>query len=212
VRAARVGPRPRTRDLGRGGTSLKASSRHGRQTGMNWDAEFPWANAVPGRIFVGLGANLGDAAATLAAALRALDDLPGTQRVATSSLWRSAPVDAAGPDYLNAVAELRSTLGPHALLRALQAIEAAHGRERPYPNAPRTLDLDLLLCGDTVMATPTLTLPHPRLHLRAFVLEPLTELAPTLVLPGGLGAIGCWRQAAAGQSLAKLQPKSDKYD
>lgn len=173
---------------------------------MSRDAELALANAAPGRIFVGLGANLGDAAATLAAALRALDDLPGTRRVATSSLWRSAPVDAAGPDYLNAVAELRSTLGPQALLQALQALEAAHGRERPYPNAPRTLDLDLLLHGDTVMATPALTLPHPRLHLRAFVLEPLAEIAPGLVLPAGLGPLTPWRRLVAGQAVQRLGP------
>lgn len=158
------------------------------------------------RVFVGLGANLGDAAATLAAAVRALDALPGTQRVATSSLWRSAPLDAGGPDYLNAVAELRSALDPAALLQALQAIEAAHGRERPYPNAPRTLDLDLLLHGDTVLATPMLTLPHPRLHQRAFVLEPLAEIAPGLLLPAGLGPLGPWRRAAAGQALQRLGP------
>jgi 2-amino-4-hydroxy-6-hydroxymethyldihydropteridine diphosphokinase len=158
------------------------------------------------RVFVGLGANLGDAAATLAAALRALDALPGTQRVATSSLWRSAPLDAGGPDYLNAVAELRSTLDPAALLQALQAIEATHGRERPYPNAPRTLDLDLLLHGDTVLATPMLTLPHPRLHQRAFVLEPLAEIAPGLLLPAGLGPLGPWRRAAVGQALQRLGP------
>ena len=132
------------------------------------------------RIFVGLGANLGDAAATVQAAFDALDALPGTHCVARSSLYRTAPVDAAGPDYLNAVAELRSMLEPELLLAALQALEARFGRERPYRHAPRTLDLDLLLYGVRRIATPTLTLPHPRLHERAFVVTPLAEIAPDL--------------------------------
>jgi 2-amino-4-hydroxy-6-hydroxymethyldihydropteridine diphosphokinase len=133
------------------------------------------------RIFVGLGANLGDARATLHAAINALGALPGTQCVARSSFYRSAPVDAVGPDYINAVAELRSTLAPHALLAALQGIEARFGRDRPHRNAPRTLDLDLLHYGERQMLSPTLTLPHPRLQQRAFVLLPLAELAPELV-------------------------------
>ena len=132
------------------------------------------------RIFVGLGANLGDAAATVQAAFDALDALPGTHCVARSSLYRTAPVDAAGPDFINAVAELRSMLEPELLLAALQAVEARFGRERPYRHAPRTLDLDLLLYGVRRIATPTLTLPHPRLHERAFVVTPLAEIAPDL--------------------------------
>jgi 2-amino-4-hydroxy-6-hydroxymethyldihydropteridine diphosphokinase len=158
------------------------------------------------RVFIGLGANLGDARATLAAALRALGGLPQTRRGATSSLWRSAPLDAGGPDFLNLVAELHSALPPERLLQALQAIETAHGRERPYPNAPRTLDLDLLLHGHTVLSSPVLTLPHPRLHRRAFVLEPLAEIAPDLVLPAGLGPLAPWRAAAADQALQRLGP------
>lgn len=132
------------------------------------------------RIFVGLGANLGDATATVQAAFDALDALPGTHCVARSSLYRTAPVDAAGPDYINAVAELRSMLEPELLLAALQAVEARFGRERPYRHAPRALDLDLLLYGVRRIATPTLTLPHPRLHERAFVVTPLAEIAPDL--------------------------------
>lgn len=135
------------------------------------------------RVFVGLGANLGDAPATLQHAFEALSALPGTRCVARSSLYRSAPVDAAGPDYINAVAELRTKMQPPVLLRALQGIEARFGRERPYRNAPRTLDLDLLRYGDRRIATPELTLPHPRLHERAFVLVPLAELAPELASP-----------------------------
>ena len=132
------------------------------------------------RIFVGLGANLGDAVATVQAAFDALDALPGTHCVARSSLYRTAPVDAAGTDYINAVAELRSMLEPELLLAALQSVEARFGRERPYRHAPRTLDLDLLLYGVRRIATPTLTLPHPRLHERAFVVTPLAEIAPDL--------------------------------
>ncbi|WP_374566995.1 2-amino-4-hydroxy-6-hydroxymethyldihydropteridine diphosphokinase [Ideonella sp.] len=136
------------------------------------------------RAYVGLGANLGDARAQVSAALEALAACDGLQLAGRSSLYRSAPVDAGGPDYVNAVAALDSRLSPLALLHTLQALEARFGRERPYPNAPRTLDLDLLLYGDTHLATPELTLPHPRLHLRAFVLQPLAELVPDLVLPG----------------------------
>lgn len=138
--------------------------------------------------YIGLGANLGDALGALRAALAALRELPGTRLAAVSSLYRSAPIDATGPDYLNAVARLDTALAPHELLAALQAIELAHGRERPYRNAPRTLDLDLLLHGAARIDTPMLTLPHPRLHERAFVLLPLAEIAPSLVLPG-LGPI-----------------------
>lgn len=158
---------------------------------------------TPVRAWVGLGANLGDAQGTLAAAIDALARLPQTQLAARSSLWRSAPVDAGGPDYVNAVAALDTTLSPLALLDALQAIEAAHGRTRPYHHAPRTLDLDLLLHGGIEMQSPRLTLPHPRLHLRAFVLEPLAELAPDLEIPGR-GPLAPWRAAAAGQAVSRL--------
>lgn len=156
------------------------------------------------RVFVGLGANLGDAHATLASALKALDDHPAITRVATSSLYRTAPVDAIGPDYLNAVAELRTSLAPLALLEALQAIETEHGRQRPYLNAPRSLDLDLLLYGQRELDHPQLRLPHPRLHQRAFVLEPLAEIAPELVHPR-LGLLVDWRDSVAGQAIERLR-------
>lgn len=133
------------------------------------------------RAFIGLGANLGaDLGATLTQAALHLAALPGTRVVALSSLWRSAPVDAEGPDFVNAVTALDTPLAPLELLDALQAIEQAHGRERPYRHAPRTLDLDLLLYADVVLDTPRLTLPHPRLGERAFVLRPLLEIAPEL--------------------------------
>jgi 2-amino-4-hydroxy-6-hydroxymethyldihydropteridine diphosphokinase len=155
---------------------------------------------------IGLGANLGDAAATLDAACAALAALPDTDWIAASGRWRSRPVDAGGPDFLNAVACVRTRLSPEVLLDALQAIEDAHGRERPYPNAPRTLDLDLLLHGDLQRHTTRLTLPHPRMSHRAFVLLPLLQLCAALpgqiVLPGGMAATD-W--SARAQHLAAEQ-------
>ena len=139
-------------------------------------------SAADERVFVGLGANLGDAAATVRAAFEALDALPGTRCVARSALYRSAPIEAQGADYINAVAQLQTQLSPAALLKELQAIEDRFGRERPYRNAPRTLDLDLLLYGQRRIVTPRLTVPHPRMHERAFVLAPLAEIAPDLAL------------------------------
>ena len=150
-----------------------------------------------------LGANLGDARGALDAAFVALASLPGTQLRAASSLYRSAPVDSAGPDYLNAVVLIDTHLAPHALLRELQRIEQAHGRDRPYRNAPRTLDLDLLVYGARRIATKALTVPHPRLHERAFVLRPLAELAPQLVVPG-LGPVGELLPRVADQRIDRL--------
>lgn len=155
--------------------------------------------------YVGLGANLGDACAALEAALRALEALPDTQVLRRSSLYRSAPIDSSGPDYLNAVAELRSGLSPLELLHALQAIERDHGRERPYRNAPRTLDLDLLLHDDLRLDTPELTLPHPRAHQRAFVLLPLAELAPAMQIPGR-GRVADLLAQVRDQSIEKVGP------
>ncbi len=155
------------------------------------------------RAFVGLGANLGDARGTLREALDELARCPHTSLSASSSLYRSAPVDADGPDYVNAVASIRTGLGPHELLAALQAIEARHGRERPYRHAPRTLDLDLLIYGERTADDPTLVLPHPRLHLRAFVLVPLAEIAPELVVPGR-GRVAELLRALAHQPLERL--------
>lgn len=152
--------------------------------------------------YVGLGANLGnDPGATLTQAALHLAALPGCRVAALSSIWRSAPVDAEGPDFLNAVIALDTTLAPLELLDALQAIEQAHGRERPYRNAPRTLDLDLLLYGDEVLTTPRLTLPHPRLGERAFVLRPLLEIAPDLI---GLASGTAWQS----QRIERLGPLS----
>ncbi len=134
--------------------------------------------------YIGLGANLGDTHATLHAALAQLAGSAGVDDCTASSFYRSAPIDAGGPDFINAVARLRTTLDPLALLDLLQRIEASHGRERSYRNAPRTLDLDLLRHGEQVLAHPRLTLPHPRMAERAFVLAPLAELAPDLRIDG----------------------------
>jgi 2-amino-4-hydroxy-6-hydroxymethyldihydropteridine diphosphokinase len=134
--------------------------------------------------YIGIGANLGDARANVADALERLQRLPGCTLMAASSLYRTAPIDSSGDDYINAVARVATTQDAEALLRALHDIEQAHGRERPYRNAPRTLDLDLLLYGDAEIASPTLTVPHPRMTERAFVLVPLLELAPAIHIPG----------------------------
>jgi 2-amino-4-hydroxy-6-hydroxymethyldihydropteridine diphosphokinase len=139
----------------------------------------------PSLAWVGLGANLGDAETTLRDALAQLAAAPGIDDVVASPFYRSAPVDAQGPVFVNAVARLRSALAPIALLDLLQDIEQRHGRERPYRNAPRTLDMDLLLVEGVLMDTPRLTLPHPRLHQRAFVLRPLQDLDPELLLAQG---------------------------
>jgi 2-amino-4-hydroxy-6-hydroxymethyldihydropteridine diphosphokinase len=154
---------------------------------------------------IGLGANLGDARATLDAAQRALARLPQTRLVAASPLYRSVPIDATGPDYLNAVVVLETALAPHALLSELQRIEEKHGRERPHRNAPRTLDLDLLLYGDRRIATPQLTVPHPRLHRRAFVLRPLLDVLPDTRIPG-IGPAADRLPDVADQILERLPP------
>lgn len=139
------------------------------------------APGAPVTAYVALGANLGDAPAALRQALNDLGTLPHTRLVRASSLYRSAPVDSSGPDYVNAVAELSTALGPYDLLAWLQRLEQAAGRERPWHNAPRTLDLDILLYSELRQDDPVLTVPHPRMLERAFVLLPLAEIAPTLV-------------------------------
>lgn len=138
------------------------------------------------RAYIGLGSNLDDPVRQLQRAWAALAHVPQTQRLACSRFYRSAPLGPQDqPDYVNAVAALDTTLAPAALLDALQAIEAAQGRVRNRHWGPRTLDLDLLLYGHEVLATPRLTVPHPGLGVRNFVLYPLAELDPDLVLPDG---------------------------
>jgi 2-amino-4-hydroxy-6-hydroxymethyldihydropteridine diphosphokinase len=123
-----------------------------------------------------MGGNLGEVKANLQSALSGMHGLPGTSVERVSPLYRTKPVDAGGPDYLNAVAVIQSALGPVELLHALQGLETSHDRERPYQNAPRTLDLDLLWYGHVRCQTPALTLPHPRMMQRAFVLTPLADV------------------------------------
>lgn len=130
---------------------------------------------------VAVGANLGDAVATVQQALLDLTALPESQLVRASSLYRSAPYEAQGPDFINAVALINTRLSPLALLHALQHLEQQNGRERPYKNAPRTLDLDVIFHGDVAITSDELTLPHPRWHERAFVLLPLAEIWPQRV-------------------------------
>ncbi len=154
--------------------------------------------------YVALGANLGDPAATIRAAFGALANLPESRVVHCSSLYRTAPIgNTEQPEFINAVAALETTLAPEALLDALFDIEARFGRIRAEKNGPRTLDLDLLLYNNQQLNLPRLTLPHPRLHLRAFVLYPLAELAPDLQLPGR-GSIAAWLPAVANQGISRL--------
>jgi 2-amino-4-hydroxy-6-hydroxymethyldihydropteridine diphosphokinase len=140
--------------------------------------------------YIALGSNLDDPAGQVSDAFAALAALPDSRLTARSSLYRTAPVGYADqPDFINAVAALDTALAPRALLDALLEIELSRGRARKFANAPRTLDLDLLLYGDTQLDTPGLTLPHPRMHERAFVLVPLAEIAPDCVIPGR-GTVG----------------------
>jgi 2-amino-4-hydroxy-6-hydroxymethyldihydropteridine diphosphokinase len=153
--------------------------------------------------YVGVGANLGGPERQVAQALDELAALPRTRLIGRSSLYRSAPLGyAAQPDFVNAVAALDTTLAPEALLDELLALEARHGRRRSFPDAPRTLDLDLLLYGGASHRSARLTLPHPRMHERAFVLTPLLELAPDIDIPGR-GRARELLAACAGQRVDK---------
>ncbi|MDO8315805.1 MAG: 2-amino-4-hydroxy-6-hydroxymethyldihydropteridine diphosphokinase [Rugosibacter sp.] len=162
------------------------------------------------RCFVALGANLGDPVTTVKAALAALCELPQMELVAASSLYRTAPVGLTPgltdqPDFINAVVEMTTVLSAPSFLAQLFAIEARFGRQRSVSNAPRTLDLDLLLYGDLASTDAQLTLPHPRLHERAFVLAPLAEIAPELHIPG-LGAVDALLAQCVDQRIERLQP------
>lgn len=155
--------------------------------------------------YIALGANLGDALAALKAAVGAIRKLPLTRVGRSSSVYKTAPVNtdsliespAAGDDYLNAVVEVHTALNAPKLLAHLQQIEKDAGRERPFRNAPRTLDLDLLIYGAATITSAGLTVPHPRMMQRAFVLVPLAEIVPALVSEAQLRAVGH-------QSIARL--------
>lgn len=156
------------------------------------------------RAFIGLGANLGDPRRQIRAALAALEKIPTTRLAKQSSFYLSAPLGyTAQPDFVNAVAQIQTELAPRALLNALLEIERSLGRSRSHANAPRTLDLDLLLYDGTVIDEPGLRVPHPRMHTRAFVLAPLAEIAPGIDIPGQ-GPIAPLLAACAEQAIEKL--------
>ncbi|MDR0379095.1 MAG: 2-amino-4-hydroxy-6-hydroxymethyldihydropteridine diphosphokinase [Candidatus Accumulibacter sp.] len=156
--------------------------------------------------FVALGANLADPAAQVRAAFAALAGIPDTLFIRASSLYRTAPVGLSlrgQADFVNAVAALETSLAPHELLSALLAIEARFGRRRDFHHAPRTLDLDLLLYDAETIVSATLEVPHPRMHLRAFVLVPLLEIAPDCRIPGR-GSARAWLPAVRMQRIERL--------
>jgi 2-amino-4-hydroxy-6-hydroxymethyldihydropteridine diphosphokinase len=156
------------------------------------------------RAFIGIGANLGDPIAQVRAAIDALATLPDSRLAAASSLYASAPLAYTHqPDFVNAVVALDTALEPHALLGELQAIESRFGRARTFRNAPRTLDLDILLYGNRVIDEPGLELPHPRLHERAFALMPVVEIDPDCVIPGR-GRASEWLAHCAEQRIQRL--------
>ena len=138
---------------------------------------------------IGLGANLGDARQAVQEAMQTIAAFDYCQLHAASPLYRSAPVDSSGPDYFNAVLQISTRLRAPDLLARLHQLERGAGRQRPYRNAPRTLDLDILLYGAARIDSPTLTVPHPRMRQRAFVLRPLADIAPALVSAQQLQAV-----------------------
>lgn len=163
------------------------------------------------RALVAIGANLpraggGSPLATCRWAVERLGTIPGMRVVAISSWWESAPIppDPASPAYVNGVAVLEGEASPEGLLAALHAIEDEAGRERPYPNAPRVLDLDLIDFGGRVRDVPPPILPHPRAHLRAFVLRPLAEVAPGWVHPVLGQNVSALLPAVADQAIRRL--------
>ena len=154
--------------------------------------------------YIALGANLADPVAQVHNAIAALRSLPQSRLLRCSSLYRTAPVGIHGqPDFINAVAALQTTLSPNELLAALFEVEARFGRRRDFHHAPRTLDLDLLLYDDQIIDSSQLQLPHPRMHLRAFVMAPLTEIAPDCRLPGR-GLAAAWLPAVSMQRIERL--------
>lgn len=163
---------------------------------------------MPTRAFVGLGSNLAHPRRQLAKALAGLDAFAGVRVLAVSHSYVTAPIGGPPqPDYFNAVALIDTTLSPRALLARLQAIERRQHRRRDRAtprNAPRTLDLDLLLYGARRMRTPPLTVPHPRMHERAFVLKPLTDIAPAIRIPGR-GLARCFLRGVRGQRIVRAR-------
>jgi len=162
--------------------------------------------------YIGLGANQGDLEATLNAAVQSLGSLEQSELVAASPFYRSAPIDAGGPDYLNAVVCIDTELEPYGLLLHLLEIEMVFGRKRragadARRNAPRNIDLDLLMVGDLIIRSAPLVLPHPRMHERAFVLRPLLDIAPDLTVPGHGAAAGLLARVSD-QVVAPFTPEA----
>ena len=155
--------------------------------------------------WLGIGANLGDAHQTLKDAVVCLAQQHTLTVVAKSSLYRTAPIDAGGDDYYNCVVKIKTSLDVHALLGLCQRVEHHFGRERPFRNAPRTLDIDILLYGDTTIDETDLVVPHPRMTGRAFALVPLVEIDPELVIPGQ-GPASAFLAAVADQRIEKVKP------
>ena len=153
--------------------------------------------------YIGIGSNLGDPAANVNRALSRLTALPQTTLERHSSLFRTAPIEAQGDDFVNAVAMLQTSLSATELLRELQAIEREFGRERSHLNAPRTLDLDILLFGTDKISTADLTIPHPRLVQRAFALIPLLQIDPFIAIPG-FGPAHVFVPDVSGQTISKI--------
>jgi 2-amino-4-hydroxy-6-hydroxymethyldihydropteridine diphosphokinase len=135
----------------------------------------------PVTAYIALGANLGDPGAALVQAMDDMAAIDGITLIKRSSLYQTAPIESSGPDYVNAVVEIQTVLTAPDLLAQLQKLEQAAGRERPYLNAPRTLDIDVLTYGDASVNSQALVIPHPRMDERAFVLVPLAEIAPHIV-------------------------------
>jgi 2-amino-4-hydroxy-6-hydroxymethyldihydropteridine diphosphokinase len=155
--------------------------------------------------YIGLGSNLANPSSQVSLAMKAIDSLPDTHVVARSSLFRSAPVGYVDqPDFINAVVKVETSLTPLALLQALLALELQNGRTREFQNAPRTLDLDVLLYDDLQHHEHGLTVPHPQMHKRAFVLQPLLEIAPDCAIPG-VGQASAAMEHCKNQQLEKLQ-------
>jgi 2-amino-4-hydroxy-6-hydroxymethyldihydropteridine diphosphokinase len=160
--------------------------------------------------YIALGSNLGDPAAQIRRAMQALAAMPETRLVRQSSLYRNPPAGYLDqPEFVNAVARIETRLAPRDLLEQLLAIERAHGRARDFPNGPRTLDLDILLYGERTVREPGLTIPHPRMLERAFVLVPLAEIAPETVAPGG-GRIADLAAKLDASGLVKLPDENSK--
>ena len=189
--------------------ALEGSSKNHAQSGFDLTPHASRLTPHPSRehAFIGLGSNLADPGAQILKACVELGNLPQTRLLSCSSLYRSAPVGYADqPDFINAVAEVETALAPHQLLQALLDLEHRHGRVREFRNAPRILDLDILLYADLTCHEQGLTLPHPRMHERAFVLQPLHEIAPSCIITGHGSVEACLEKCGA-QRVERIEER-----